>query len=162
MVAVEKYKLLLLRLMKNNMHQTNACFCDKFIRVVYFQIKHAKKYLMKRFEIESISVFPCACFLGTLRFYNKLFAIWEDSKVKFICLKCHEVRKHFHLFIYLLIYSFIYSFIYLFIFVYSFSIFYFFPKLQRKYKQNINIIEYTIMLQYAGFPECHCMPDFQT
>ena len=132
MVAVEKYKLLLPRLMKNNMHQTNACFCDKFIRVVYFQIKHAKKYLKKRFEIESISVFPCACFLGTLRFYNKPFAIWEDSKVKFICLKCHEVRKHFHLFIYLLIYS----FIYLFIFVYSFSIFYFFPS----YNANINKI----------------------
>ena len=66
-----------------------------------------------------------------------------------------------YLFIYLFIHLFIHLFIYLFLFIH-FLFFIFFPKLQRKYKQNINIIEYTIMLQYAGFPECHCMPDFQT
>ena len=32
-------------------------------------------------ETASISVFCCACFLGTLQFCNKCFAIWEDSKV---------------------------------------------------------------------------------
>ena len=26
----------------------------------------------------SISVFHCACFLGTLQFYNKSFSIWDD------------------------------------------------------------------------------------
>ena len=82
MFAVEKYKLLLLRLVKNNMHQTNTYFCDEFLRAVYFQIKRAKKYLKKKFEIASISVFHFAYFLETLRFYNKRFAIWDDSKVR--------------------------------------------------------------------------------
>ena len=82
MVTVEKYKLLLPRLVKNNMHQTNTYFCDEFLRAVYFQIKRAKKYLKKKFEIVKISMFHCACFLGTLQFYNKSFAIWEDSKVR--------------------------------------------------------------------------------
>ena len=47
--------------------------------------------------------------------------------LKVICLKYHEVRKH--------------------LFYFSF-IFLFFPKLQHKYKQNINKIECTAMLQY--------------
>ena len=50
----------------------------------------------------------------------------SQINLKDICLKYHELRKHFHLF-----------FIYLFL-----------PKLQREYKQNINKIEYEIMLQY--------------
>ena len=57
------------------MHQTNKYFYDEFLRAVYFQIKSAKKYLKEKFEIASISVFRCASFLGTLRFYNKSFAI---------------------------------------------------------------------------------------
>ena len=40
--AVEKYKLLLPRLVKNNMHQTNTYFCEEFLRAVYFQIKREK------------------------------------------------------------------------------------------------------------------------
>ena len=55
----------------------------------------------KIFEEEiwaSISVFHYACFSGTLQFYNKSFAIWEDSKLrkfdlKAICLKYPEMRK---------------------------------------------------------------------
>ena len=70
MFAVEKYKLLLPWLVKNNMHQTNTYFCDEFLQAIYFQIKRAKKYL-KKFEITSISLFHGACFLGTLRFYDK-------------------------------------------------------------------------------------------
>ena len=73
MFAVEKYKLLLPQLVKNIMHQISIYFCDETLRAVYFQIKCAK--------IVSISVIHWACFLGTLRFYNKSFAIWEDSKV---------------------------------------------------------------------------------
>ena len=42
MFAVEKCKLQLLQLVKNNMHQTGTCFCDEFLWVVNFQIKHAK------------------------------------------------------------------------------------------------------------------------
>ena len=81
MSAVEKYKFLLSRLVKHNVHQTNTYFCDELQRAVYFQIKGAKKYLKKKFEIASISVFHCAPFFGTLRFYNKSFAIWEDLNV---------------------------------------------------------------------------------
>ena len=73
MFTVEKYKLLLLRLLKNNMHQTNTCFCDEALQAIYIQIKCMEKYL-KKFGIASISMFCCACFLGTLQFYNS-FAI---------------------------------------------------------------------------------------
>ena len=55
MFAVEKYKLLLPRLVKKNMHQTNTCFCDESLRAVHFQIKRVKKEL-KKFEAASISV----------------------------------------------------------------------------------------------------------
>ena len=55
MFAVEKYKLLLPRLVKKNMHQTNTCFCDESLRAVYFQIKRVEKEL-KKFEAASISV----------------------------------------------------------------------------------------------------------
>ena len=72
MFAVEKYKLLLPRLVKNNMHQTNTYFRDQLLWAVYFQIKRAKIYL-KKSEIASISVFHCARFLGNLRFNNKNF-----------------------------------------------------------------------------------------
>ena len=33
-------------------------------------------------KLTSISVFYYAYFLGTLRFYNKSFAIWKDSKIR--------------------------------------------------------------------------------
>ena len=56
MFPVEKYKLLLPRFVKKNMHQTNTYFYDEFLRAVYYQIKRAKKYLKKKFEIASISV----------------------------------------------------------------------------------------------------------
>ena len=82
MVAVEKYKLLLPWLVKNNMHQTNTFLCDESLRAVYFQIKREKVYLEKKFEIVSITVFYCAFFLGILRFYNKSLAMWKDSKVR--------------------------------------------------------------------------------
>ena len=98
MFAVEKYILLLPRLIKNNMLQTNTYYCDEFLRPVYFQIKRTKKYLKNKFEIASISVFHYACFLGTLRFCNKSFAIGEDSNLKVICLKHHEMRKNLVLF----------------------------------------------------------------
>ena len=52
MCPVEKYKLLLLWLVK-----TNTYFCDEFLWAVYFQIKHAKKYLKKKLEIASTSMF---------------------------------------------------------------------------------------------------------
>ena len=37
--AVEKYKLLLPWLVKNNIHQANIYFCDEFLRALYIQIK---------------------------------------------------------------------------------------------------------------------------
>ena len=96
------------------MHQTNTYFCDEFLQAVYFQIKRAKKYLKKKFEIDIISVFDCTCFLRTLRFDSKSFAVCEDSKVrkknlKVICLKYHEVRKHFLLFFHFLFLFFYFS-----------------------------------------------------
>ena len=75
MFAIDKYKLLLLWLVKNNMHQSNTYFCEEFLHAVYFQIKRAQKYLKKQFEIASIRVFLGACFLWTLRFYNKSFPV---------------------------------------------------------------------------------------
>ena len=65
MFTGEKYKLLLPRLVKNNMHQTNIYFCDELLRVVYFQNKPTKKYLKKKCEIASISMFHCVYFLMT-------------------------------------------------------------------------------------------------
>ena len=82
MVAVEKYKLLLPWLVKNNMHQTNTFLCDESLRAVYFQIKREKICLEKKLEIVTINVFYCAFFLGILRFYNKSLAMWKDSKVR--------------------------------------------------------------------------------
>ena len=41
-------------------------FCEEFLWAVYVQIKLMKKYLKKKFEIASISVFHCAFLLGTL------------------------------------------------------------------------------------------------
>ena len=77
MYTVEKYKLLLPWLVKNNMHQTNTYFCDEFLRAVYFQIKRAKKLFVEKKA--SASLFYCAYFLGTLRFCNKRFGIGEDK-----------------------------------------------------------------------------------
>ena len=34
-----------------NMNQNNTYLCDEFLGAVYFQIKHTKKYLKKKFEI---------------------------------------------------------------------------------------------------------------
>ena len=82
MFTIEKYKLLLPRLVTKDMQQTNTYFCDEFLRAVYLQIKYPKKKLKKKFEIARISVFHCVYFFGTLRFYDKSFAIWEDSKVR--------------------------------------------------------------------------------
>ena len=64
MFEVEKYKLLLRPLVKNNMHQTNTYFCDDSYGPFIFKSKSRKN----------------TSFLGTLRFYNKSFAIWWDSK----------------------------------------------------------------------------------
>ena len=75
MVAVEKYKLLLSWLVKNNMQQTNTFLCDESLRAVYFQIKREKICLEKKFEIVTITVFYCTFFLGILRFYNKSLAM---------------------------------------------------------------------------------------
>ena len=116
------------QLVKNNMHQTNTYFCEEFLRAVYyFPIKLAKKYL-KKFEKPSISVFHCACFLATWRFYNKSFAIWEVERFanKF---KSHLFKQSWS------------EKAFLFIF-YLLFIFFIFSKLQRTYKQNINKTEY--------------------
>ena len=121
MFAVEKYKMLLPRSVKNNMHQTNTYFCDELLRAVYFQIKRVKKYLKKKFEKASISVFHCACFLGTL---------------KVLLYEIHRFVKKFESHLFKVSWSekaFLINF------------YLFFPKLQRKYKQNINKTEYTIM-----------------
>ena len=75
MFAVKKYELLLLQLVKHNMHETNTHFHDEFLLAIYFHIKCAKKYLKKKSEIASISMLHCASFLGTLQFYNRSFAI---------------------------------------------------------------------------------------
>ena len=55
MFAVEKYKLLLPRLVKNNMQQINIYFCDEFLQTVFFSSR-MEKYLKKKFEIAGISV----------------------------------------------------------------------------------------------------------
>ena len=77
MFAVEKYKLLLPRLVKI------ACMKLIYIFVLnsygLFTFKSNARW---NSETASISVFCCACFLGTLQFYDKSFAIWEDSKVR--------------------------------------------------------------------------------
>ena len=71
----KKVKLLLPRLVKRTCTEITY-FCDEFLWTVYFQIKHAKKYLKKKFKIASVSMFHCMCFLvGTLPFYNKSFAM---------------------------------------------------------------------------------------
>ena len=44
-------------------------------RQFIFKSNPQKKYLKNKFEIASISMFHCACFLGALQFYNKSFAI---------------------------------------------------------------------------------------
>ena len=77
MFAVGKYKLLLPRLVK--------IACTKLIYI--FMVNSYGPFTFKsntswNSETASISVFFCACFLGTLQFYNKSFAIWEDSKVR--------------------------------------------------------------------------------
>ena len=79
MFPVEKYKLLLPWLVKNNMHQTNIYFCDEFLEAVYFQIKHVKKYLKKKFQLVSMSMFHCGCFLGILDSVIKVL-VYEKIK----------------------------------------------------------------------------------
>ena len=57
MSAFEKYKLPLLRLLKNNMHQTNIYFCDELLRAVYFQIKCELKQRNSKYKRVSQCMF---------------------------------------------------------------------------------------------------------
>ena len=58
------------------MNQNNTYLCDEFLGAVYFQIKHTKKYLKKKFEINIYMYiffnYKLQCKYKQNRIYNKL------------------------------------------------------------------------------------------
>ena len=58
------------------MNQNNTYLCDEFLGAVYFQIKHTKKNLKKKFEINIYMYiffnYKLQCKYKQSRIYNKL------------------------------------------------------------------------------------------